>query len=106
MFLQPPRGPAPSAPTMAHATATKEDPGRRKDPDSSLSDAPRKPPPSAIPAEPSPRHCASHQELPERDGNEDAGPTFSLMKLIKLQLKLYIFNIIYIKATLYISKQY
>src|SRR3954470_299297 len=39
------------------------------------------------PTEPSPGHCASRQELPEREGNEDAGPAFSLMKLIKLQLK-------------------
>src|SRR4051812_4783442 len=98
--VEPPRWSAPSAPTVAHATATKEDPGRWQDPNSSLSAAPWKPPPSAIPTEPSPGHCASRQELPKCDGHEDAGPAFSLMKLIKLQLKLYTFNIIYIKAPL------
>ena len=54
--------PPPSGTIVAHATATKEAPGRRWDPDSSPSQASHKVhPPSASPSEPSPvhaRHCS------------------------------------------------
>ena len=55
--VPPPWGPAPSAPSVAHATTTKQDPGRRRHPDSTPSCVSRKvAPPNASPAEPRPGH--------------------------------------------------
>src|SRR3954468_22858948 len=65
---------ASSAPTVAHATATKKDPGQRRDPNSLLNAAPRRSPPSASPGKPSPGHRPSHQTGALRRGDDgDAG---------------------------------
>src|SRR3954462_13380681 len=68
------RGPAASAPPVAHATATKEDPGRRQDPNSLLNGAPRRSPLSASPGAPSPERRPSDQKGALQRGDDgDAG---------------------------------
>src|ERR1043165_9993250 len=77
------RGSAASAPPVAHATATKEDPGRRQDPDSSLNGAPRRAPPNASPGAPSPGHRPFDQTCAlQRGDDEDAGQVSRCQKLI------------------------
>ena len=72
--IPPPRGPQASAPSLAHATATKEGSGQRRA-GSSPSCATRKvAPPSTIPAEPSPGHGRFDQaSLLRRVNDEDVG---------------------------------
>src|SRR4051812_6068200 len=84
------RGTAASAPPVAHATATKKDPGRRQDPDSSLNGAPRRPPPSASLGAPSPEHRPSDQTgAPQRDDDGDAGQA-SLPRTYLMYAKFYL----------------
>jgi hypothetical protein len=88
--VPPPRGPAASAPIVAHATATKEAPGRRWEPGSSPSCAPRKvAPPSASPAEPSPGHGASQAGCRHRVDDEDAGRASSTPKMFLCKFNIF-----------------
>src|SRR3954467_12955032 len=80
---------AASAPTVAHATATKEDPGRRQDPDSSLNGAPRRSPPSASPGEPSPGHRPSDQTGSLQRGDDGDAVQTSMPKTYLMYAKFY-----------------
>ena len=84
-------GPATSAPNVAHANATKEDQGRRRDPrsGSSPSGAPLQvAPPSASPAEPSPGHGSSEAgRRRERVDGEDAGRAYRREQILYARKK-------------------